>query len=101
MIFQQDNALIHTAGIIQNWRADHGVEVMEWPANSPDLNPTEQCWVFLKDYINEHCSHLLGQGKSEQAAKDFRAAISEAWQALPQEQIDGALTSCYEAGVST
>ncbi len=37
-IFQQDLAPVHTARITKRWLNDHGVGVLDWPANSPDLN---------------------------------------------------------------
>ncbi len=41
-IFQQDLAPAHTAKSAKSWLNDHGVGVLDWPANSPDLNPIEQ-----------------------------------------------------------
>ncbi len=38
-IFQQDVAPAHTAKSPKSWLNDHGVGVLDWPANSPDLNP--------------------------------------------------------------
>uniref|UniRef100_A0A9J8CV54 Transposase Tc1-like domain-containing protein n=1 Tax=Cyprinus carpio carpio TaxID=630221 RepID=A0A9J8CV54_CYPCA len=38
-IFQQDVAPAHTAKSTKSWLNDHGVGVLDWPANSPDLNP--------------------------------------------------------------
>ncbi len=38
-IFQQDLAPAHTAKGTKSWFSDHGVTVLDWPANSPDLNP--------------------------------------------------------------
>jgi len=38
-LFQQDNARIHTAADTMAWFEENNVEVMEWPACSPDLNP--------------------------------------------------------------
>ncbi len=38
-IFQQDLAPAHTAKSTKSWLNDHGVGVLDWPANSPDLNP--------------------------------------------------------------
>ncbi len=40
-IFQQDLAPAHTAKSTKSWLNDHGVVVLDWPANSPDLNPIE------------------------------------------------------------
>ncbi len=40
-IFQQDLAPAHTAKGAKSWFNDHGFTVLDWPANSPDLNPIE------------------------------------------------------------
>ncbi len=40
-IFQQDLTPAHTAKCTKSWLNDHGVGVLDWPANSPDLNPIE------------------------------------------------------------
>ncbi len=40
-IFQQDLAPAHTAKSTKSWLNDHGVGVLDWPANSSDLNPIE------------------------------------------------------------
>ncbi len=37
-IFQQDLAPAHTAKSTKSWFNDHDVSVLDWPANSPDLN---------------------------------------------------------------
>ncbi len=37
-IFQQNLAPAHTAKGTKSWFNDHGVTVLDWPANSPDLN---------------------------------------------------------------
>ncbi len=50
-IFQQDLAPAHTAKGTKSWFNDHGVTVLDWPANSPDLNPIEQ-W-----FSNLSCKH--------------------------------------------
>ncbi len=40
-IFQQDLAPAHTAKGTKSWFNDHDVTVLDWPSNSPDLNPRE------------------------------------------------------------
>ncbi len=47
-IFQQDLAPAHTAKTTKSWLNDHGVGVLDWSANSPDLNPIENLWGIVK-----------------------------------------------------
>ncbi len=69
-IFQQDLAPAHTAKGTKSWFNDHGVTVLDWPANSPDLNPTR---------LNN--------------ADDLKAAIKETWASIPPQQCHKLITS--------
>ena len=38
-VFQQDLAPCHTSKQVKNFMNNHHIKVLEWPGNSPDLNP--------------------------------------------------------------
>lgn len=46
-VFQQDNATIHVSEEALDWIDSVGLETMEWPARSPDLNIIENCWNMI------------------------------------------------------
>ncbi len=48
-IFQQDLAPAHTAKSTKSWLNDHGVGVLDWPANSPDLNPHREYMGYYQE----------------------------------------------------
>jgi hypothetical protein len=52
VIFQQDNASARKAKIIQEWFWKQPYIVMDWPAQSPNLNPIEYVGAILKEHLN-------------------------------------------------
>ncbi len=76
-IFQQDLAPAHTAKCTKSWFNDHGVTGLDWPANSPDLNPIENLWSIVKRKMRD---------TRPNNADELKAAIKETWASIPLQQ---------------
>ncbi len=81
-IFQQDSVPAHTAKSTKSWLNDHGVGVLDWPANSPDLNPIENLWGNVKRKMRNkrpkkcrwaegHCQRNLGFHTTSTVSHDY------------------------------
>ncbi len=78
-MFQQDLAPAHTAKITKSWLNDHGVGVLDWPENSPDLNPID---FIVKRTI-----------KRPKNADELKATVKETWASIPPQQCHKLITS--------
>ena len=58
IVFQQDNDPKHTSRAATRWFQNNNVEVLEWPAQSPDLNPIEYLWQHLKKQLAKYETEL-------------------------------------------
>jgi transposase len=43
----------HTSKLSKQWKGQNGVQVLEWPPNSPDCNPIENVWAYLKAKLSK------------------------------------------------
>ena len=55
--FQPDNASAHTSGPTKAWFTRNGFstsDILNWPAQNPDLNPIEHAWSELKRHLDAY-----------------------------------------------
>ncbi len=71
-LFQQDLAPAHTAKSTKGCLNGHGVGVLDWPLNSPDLNPIENL-----------CQE---ENKRPKNADELKATVKETWASIPPQQ---------------
>jgi transposase len=93
MTFMQDNAPIHKAKKVMQWFEDHGIPLLDWPPYSPDMNPIEHVWAKMKEWLCEQYPDARNWGSSQSALNMLGRVINEAWEAIPQEFIDGLINT--------
>lgn len=70
-----DKAPAHTSATCQAWLKQEGIKVVDhWPSNSPDLNPIENVWGWMKCRVYK---------QNLQTLQELQAAVDEAWEAIP------------------
>ncbi|GFT02831.1 transposable element Tc3 transposase [Trichonephila clavipes] len=85
-ILMDDNAQPHRARIVEEYLEDHGLERMEWPARSPDLNPIEHLW----DYLGREVAALNPPPRSLHELKQGLLCV---WSSLPIPVSDNLINS--------
>ena len=76
----QDKAPIHKAKKVMEWFKESGIEVIDWPPYSPDLNPIEHVWYVLKKLVYQVNPNIdLVIGSDETVREVLGKALEEAW----------------------
>jgi hypothetical protein len=85
-LFMEDGNPAHghksTTNCCARWRTVHGVILMPHPSTSPDMNPIEKCWRWIKQRLHRRQHQPTNEA-------EMQAAVREEWDAIPQEWING------------
>ena len=73
-VFQHDNDPKHMAKATKEWLKNKHTRVLEWPSQSPDLNPIENLWRELK---------LPVAKRQPWNHKDLERICKEEWTKIP------------------
>ena len=84
-LFMHDGAPSHKSMKTLEYLSSHGVPLLpNWPALSPDLNPFEHLWSFIKKML---------KGKRFNSKEDLIAAVRESWHRIPIDLINYLISS--------
>ena len=78
--FMQDGASIHRAKHTKKWLEEHDIPILEWPANSPDLNPIENLWGILARAV-------YANGRQFTTKEELKNEILKQWDSISGETL--------------
>ena len=98
IVFQQDNAPPHvakrTTEFLENTMREHRFSVMEWPPNSPDMNPIEHLWAHLKlELHRRYPDTKYLRGSSDAVRLELCRRLMEVWWQIGEGVLQNLLES--------
>ena len=78
--FMHDGASIHRAKHTKQWLKQKDIPLLEWPANSPDLNPIENLWGILTRAV-------FANGRQFRTKDELKAEVLKQWDLISAETI--------------
>jgi len=85
-LLMHDNARPHVATLVSEYLESHGIETMDWPARSPDLNPIEHAWDMLGRRIQR-------RQPAPTTVRELEVALVEEWESIPQDSFRNLIQS--------
>jgi transposase len=85
----QDNAPGHHGKKTQEELRNRNIHPIFWPPYSPDLNPIEKIWDWIKDYIQNNFPERM-------TYPQLRQAVREAWDSITVDQLNELIDSMHD-----
>lgn len=80
IIWQQDGAGPHRYAPLHQWFHKNGIQTIEWPAQSPDLNLIENVWAYIR-------KELFKVNKNIRTKQDLWKETLRIWHMIPDDYI--------------
>ena len=81
----QDNAPCHKAKVVTHYLSEQDFEIMDWPPQSPDLNPIETLWKTLGVKVMK---------RNPTNTDDLLVKLQEEWSKISIEDCQEVIRSC-------
>ena len=82
--FQHDNDPKHASKVVKDWLKAEKINVIEWPSQSPDMNPIENLWDYLDRSIRD---------KKYKNKQELFKALQDAWDSIDMSLINRLIES--------
>ena len=81
----EDNDPKHRSVLAKEWKSKNKVRVIDWPSQSPDLNPIENAWALLKMRLRR---------KKYTTRKGLIQGVFREWNSLSKTYAEKLIASC-------
>ncbi|KAF7699610.1 Transposable element Tcb2 transposase [Cucumispora dikerogammari] len=83
-IFQQDNDPKHTSVHTKAFFIENNIEVLAWPSQSPDMNPIEHAWAYMKYKLRD---------QNIKNKNELKEKLTELWNNFPEQILSNIIKS--------
>ena len=80
--FVQDNAPCHRAIVVKTFLSTSGVVALDWPANSPDLNPIENLWAVVAQRVDASKPH-----NHQWTFDEYESVVEDKWKSVDRRTL--------------
>ena len=81
---QQDNDPKHTSRVAKDFIVENKIRFIDWPSNSPDLNPIENMWQIVKNNVEKRMPKDINE---------LKKFMIEEWDAISVETVNNLVLS--------